>query len=295
MPGPRSSTSTTTAAHHDSTGVSAGLNFNVLSRRLATARSSSVTRPVIEAASTSSEISRPLRRRWRSRPVRRARRGRPAARPPRSWVSVASSTSSLTRSVSSRSSTSVALSNSSRCSSLKDARPLQQLDVGAQRGERCAELVARVHHQPALLLARSAQRVEHAVEARRQPAHLVVAVDGDRVGRGPGSRRRRSRYRSAASIGRTVRRAISHASEAAISVPNSAMSNRRASSVESTLLLPSMPRAICTAPPVGSATVSIRYGSSPTVMSRKRRMAAALARGGDPSRRSGGSAVRRCR
>ena len=59
--------------------------------------------------------------------------------------------------------------------------PAQHVDVGAQRGERRAQLVARVHHQPPLLLAGRPQRVEHAVEAGREPSDLVAPGDGDRM------------------------------------------------------------------------------------------------------------------
>ena len=61
------------------------------------------------------------------------------------------------------------------------ARPPQEVDVRTERGEGGAQLVTGVHHQSALLLARRPQRVEHAVEARREPADLVLPVDRDRV------------------------------------------------------------------------------------------------------------------
>ena len=71
----------------------------------------------------------------------------------------------------------------------------EQVDVGAQRGERRAQLVAGVGDQPALPVPGGGERGEHLVERRRQPGDLVVALDAAsapaaRCARSP--RRRRS-------------------------------------------------------------------------------------------------------
>ena len=52
-----------------------------------------------------------------------------------------------------------------------------ELQVGADRGDRGAELVRGVGHQVALRLHRLLERVEGAVEGLRQPRQLVAAVD----------------------------------------------------------------------------------------------------------------------
>ena len=56
-----------------------------------------------------------------------------------------------------------------------------------------------------------------------------------------------------------MRRAINHASAAATAVPVSAMRRSRRSSVDSTLFVSAMLRAICAAPPRGNAVVRTRY------------------------------------
>ena len=53
----------------------------------------------------------------------------------------------------------------------------QHRDVGAQAGQRRAQLVAGVLHQLLLVVAAAGQRAEHPVERRAQPAGLVGAVD----------------------------------------------------------------------------------------------------------------------
>ena len=56
------------------------------------------------------------------------------------------------------------------------ARPAQHLEVGAQRGERRAQLVRGVGHEPALGALRVVERLEHRVERRGQPRQLVLAL-----------------------------------------------------------------------------------------------------------------------
>ena len=56
----------------------------------------------------------------------------------------------------------------------------EQVEVGAQRGERRAQLVAGVGHQPALPVARRGEREQHLVERRGQAGDLVVALDPQR-------------------------------------------------------------------------------------------------------------------
>ena len=93
----------------------------------------------------------------------------------------ASSTRSPTRVVSSSSCARTSVSSSVRASSGSAAAGLgEQVDVGAQRGERRAQLVAGVGDQPALPVPRRGERGEHLVERRRQPGDLVVALDRDR-------------------------------------------------------------------------------------------------------------------
>ena len=103
--------------------------------------------------------------------------------------SVASSTSSLTRSVSSRLSISMSRSTTCRCSTGQVGGPLQVLDVGAQRGERRPQLVAGVGDEALLLIAGRGERGDHACS-----------------GSGPGSRPRPGRPSATASTGRRWRR-----------------------------------------------------------------------------------------
>ncbi len=65
--------------------------------------------------------------------------------------------------------------------------------------------------------------------------------------------------RVSCSTGRTMRRAMSQAAAAATAVPINAMRRRRRSSVEMTLFVVAMLRAICAAPPLRSGVVSTRY------------------------------------
>ena len=58
----------------------------------------------------------------------------------------------------------------------------ERLDVGAQRGERGAQLMRGVGDQSALGRLGALQRGHHLVEARSEPAELVVAADLDPVG-----------------------------------------------------------------------------------------------------------------
>ena len=57
----------------------------------------------------------------------------------------------------------------------------EQVEVGAQRGQRSAQLVAGVGDELALPVARGRERGEHRLNALRQPGDLVVALDVDRV------------------------------------------------------------------------------------------------------------------
>ncbi len=53
--------------------------------------------------------------------------------------------------------------------------PLQRVEVGAEAGERCAQLVTGILHQATLVVLGSCECGEHAVEGGGQPADLVVA------------------------------------------------------------------------------------------------------------------------
>ena len=56
----------------------------------------------------------------------------------------------------------------------------QHRDVGAQAGQRRAQLVAGVLHELVLLIAAARQRAEHSVERQAQPTGLVGAADRHR-------------------------------------------------------------------------------------------------------------------
>jgi hypothetical protein len=56
----------------------------------------------------------------------------------------------------------------------------EQVDVGAQRRQRGAQLMTRVGHQPSLPLARGVECDQHLVERGGQPGDLVVALDRHR-------------------------------------------------------------------------------------------------------------------
>src|SRR5205823_7340871 len=57
----------------------------------------------------------------------------------------------------------------------------ERLDVGPQRGDRCAQLVRGVGHQLPLCLHRALERIERGVEAPRQPGELVAALHVEAV------------------------------------------------------------------------------------------------------------------
>ena len=58
----------------------------------------------------------------------------------------------------------------------------EHLDVRAHARERRSQLVRRVRHELTLRARRFLQRTEHRVEARREPAQLVLALDVDPLG-----------------------------------------------------------------------------------------------------------------
>ena len=75
-------------------------------------------------------------------------------------------------------------SSSARADSGQTALPVrlgEQVEVGAQRRQRGAQLVPGVGDELALPVARGGQRGQHRVERARQPGDLVVALDLDRV------------------------------------------------------------------------------------------------------------------
>ena len=141
-----------------STAVSGGLNFNALSSRLVIARSSSVTRPTTIAGR--SVVERDV-----------------AAGPPLLaghdavdelaevdlldgffGVGVGGELDELAHEVGELPQLEVGLAEQLVALVLVERpRPPEQVDVRAQRGERRAQLVARVQHESALLLARRAQ------------------------------------------------------------------------------------------------------------------------------------------
>ena len=184
MPGPWSSMVRVPSASRTVIVPSAGLHLAALSSRLVTARSIAPDSPTTHhGVVTTSKWMRGARRRTRSTARsttsarskvsttgRAARRGR--ARPGRRRGSMSSSSWARTSS-----------SSSARASAGQPAGGVglgQQVEVGAQRGQRGAQLVAGVGDQAALAVTGGGERREHRVERRGQPGDLVVALDRDR-------------------------------------------------------------------------------------------------------------------
>ena len=210
----------------------AGLHLAALSSRLVTARSS--------AAGLADDPPRTRCRRRTRRPGAR-RRTRISARSTTSarstgsttWVSGssrASSTRSPIRVVSSSIWARTSSSSSARASG--DSPPLaasacdEQVEVGAQRGERRTQLVAGVGDQLPLPVARGGERGEHLVERRGQAGDLVVALDRQR-GRGPRCGRS---PRPAVVSRRTGRRPLRATAQPAMPARDHAGERRRAAS-----------------------------------------------------------------
>ena len=185
MPWPWSATITVPCVSSTVTRPPSGLHFAALSSRLVIARSSAAGSPVTHHGSVCTSNSTVVAR----------RRTRVTAWP----TTAASSTGSTdgvfgsSRASSTRSPISVVISEIwARTSSSSSLRGLlgepvrgvglgQQVEVGAQRGQRGAQLVAGVGDQLALPGLGGRQRGEHRVERLREPGHLVVALDRDRV------------------------------------------------------------------------------------------------------------------
>ena len=99
----------------------------------------------------------------------------------------ASSTMSATSAVSSSSSSRMSARRLARSAVRQPIGVLERLDVGAQAGDRRAQLVAGVGHQVALRLDRALERVERGVEAAREPRELVAAARRRSAARGRAS------------------------------------------------------------------------------------------------------------
>ena len=126
--------------------------------------------------------------------------------------------------------------------------PADHLEVGAQAGERRAQLVRGVEHELALGSARRLERLEQPVERAPQPAQLVGAARARAAGRRRSSRPGPRRCRSASSAGRG--RSGPPASRARSPAGRRSGPRPRASSASvfsSELTLTSV--AICSAPP----------------------------------------------
>ena len=263
MPGPWSRTSTRQPVIAISIGPS--LYFIALSTRFASARSAMCgrTSTVPGPPSSTTVISRPVRA---ARPfgdvVGERARARPARGASSSPRSVASSTSSETRSVSSFDLEPDALDRLARCSASSCVGAVEQLGVRAQAGERRAQLVARVGDELLLLPLRrraSASTIVEKLVARLPtsppPAsgigHVEVLGPGDALGR------RRAAARSAA----PCRRANSQPSRAAARDRRPRLSSAAAAAAATRARPRSRPASARSGatPPSGRATVSTRY------------------------------------
>ena len=110
---------------------------------------------------------------------------------------------------------------------------LQDLDVGAQGGDRRAQLVARVGDQVALGRHRALERVERGVEAPRQARQLVAAAHLQALARGRDCRVSVSVRRVKRAIGASAVRATSAPSSAASAMPGDADRRSRISRIGS--------------------------------------------------------------
>ena len=97
----------------------------------------------------------------------------------------------------------------------------EQVDVGAQRGQRCTQLVAGVGDQAALALAGGVEGGQHLVERGRQPGDLVVALDRAAAA-GPRCGRLSSTAVVSRRTGRRPLRATSQPAKPATSTPTAA-------------------------------------------------------------------------
>ena len=208
MPGPWSRTVSSPSRSRTSTAPSGGLHLAALSSRLATARSSRAAlagdHARLERRSSNATCGRVAARaldRGGHELVEPQRLGRLAGASP----SRASSTRSPTSSPSSSSWATRSRRRRSRSAAGSSRWRAEHLEVGAQRGQRRAQLVRRVGDELALRALRVVERLEHRVERRREPARArrrrsasmrreQVARAGDVLGRlgqlgRPGARR----------------------------------------------------------------------------------------------------------
>ena len=187
MPGPSSSTGSTPSARRTVTVPPGGLHLAALSSRLVTARSRAVASPThppglgahVEgqaAARGGGPARRPGRRSSASSTASRRERHRVVAGQLDEVADQRGHLLDLGADVVQQ------LGARPRAASRRRAVGLgEQVEVGAQRGQRGAQLVAGVGDQLALPVARRGERGEHRVERRGQPGDLVVALDRDRV------------------------------------------------------------------------------------------------------------------
>ena len=223
MPGPSSSTIRVAVGQPDRTTPSGGLHFAALSNRLVTARSSPAASPATDHRSTSDPKDRVgARRRTRASGAgddvvevdgRDDRRHRVVAGELDQVADQRGQLLDLGTDVAEQ---------LDPCLLRQVAAGLrEQVEVGAQGGQRRAQLVAGVGHQLALPVAGCRQRGQHRVEGPREPGDLVVALDGQRLA---GPRSARSPRPSAVSrrTGRSPLRATAQPAAAAAMTPASA-------------------------------------------------------------------------
>ena len=148
---------------------------------------------------------------------------------------------------------------------------VEQLGVGAQAGERGAQLVARVGDELLLLALRHGERVDHRREARGQAADLAAAGLGDRRVEvlGPGD--------ALGGVAQALDRADEPAGEAASRAARRRRSPTRLEREqlepqrrEDVLVLLERPRRSAARAPSATATVSTRYCVPSTVTVRSR-------------------------
>ena len=228
MPGPWSRTDTRPPEQVTSTAAPSGLHLRALSSRLPTAR--------VEALALAVDPGRPVSN-VEANVARAGVGGWPRPRrPPPAWSSRsgaggawrcsprASSARSPTRVVSSSIWVSTSSTSTVAVVGRELVEPADHLEVGAQAGERGAQLVAGVEHELALGLARALQGGQQVVEGAAQAAQLVGPPGVEALGDVGGLGHVLDRPRSARSSGTRAVRPTSHPRRRARAMPPRATS-----------------------------------------------------------------------
>ena len=269
MPGPWSRTATRPRSL-TSNGWSVWSNLSALSSRLRTTRSSSRRRRRRSAwHHRSTSMVRPVRSDGRGPPPlddasRATSTPSTASRPAARWPAPRAAT---TRSPSSprRLAGVDAPRHAVPLVGGPGRRAAEQLGAGAQAGQRRAQLVAGVLHEPLLLAPGVGQRSQHRVEGLGQPPDLVAHPAPGSPSTGPESRRPpRPRRPAPAPAGQS--RGDEPADPAASAAPARVMRTIRPPRADSTSFVSVRSRAICKAPPSSRCTVRTRY-STPSTLS----------------------------